>query len=103
MSPEWNATATGEAGNGEMHGMVDIILCPAGPGPAPRLGCSKYWGYTSQWNLLDYPALVFPVTKVDVTADSWPEDYVALSEEDKFNHNKCKDRRKDCFADTNVY
>ena len=91
MSPEWNATATGEADNGEMQGMVDVILCPAGPGPAPRLDCSRYWSYTSQWNLLDYPALVFPVTRVDVTVDSWPEDYAAINEQDKFNHDMCKD------------
>ncbi|CAK5277956.1 unnamed protein product [Mycena citricolor] len=39
---------------------VDLVLCPVGPTPAPVLGTSKYLGYTSVWNLLDYPALVFP-------------------------------------------
>lgn len=69
--------------------MVDVILCPAGPGPAPRLDCSKYWCYTSQWNLLDYPALVFPATKVDAAVDMWPKDYSPLNEQDKFNHDLC--------------
>lgn len=42
--------------------MVDVILCPVGPGAAPPVDNAKYWGYTSQWNLLDYPSLVFPVS-----------------------------------------
>lgn len=52
----WNAT-----GNADGSDMVDVILCPVGPGAAPPLDQAQYWGYTSQWNLLDYPALVFPV------------------------------------------
>ncbi|EPS42229.1 hypothetical protein H072_3933 [Dactylellina haptotyla CBS 200.50] len=43
---------------------IDVLLCPVGPGVAPRLGTAKYWGYTSLWNLLDYPAAVFPVSQV---------------------------------------
>nr|AGN92219.1 LolN [Epichloe coenophiala] len=50
----WNDTAKGGSGQ------VDVILCPAGPGAAPKLNTSRYWGYTAQWNLLDYPAVVFP-------------------------------------------
>jgi amidase len=45
----WNATG------------ADVLLCPVGPGAAPPLNGARYWGYTSQWNLLDYPAVVFPV------------------------------------------
>ena len=70
--------------------MVDVILCPAGPGPAPRLDCSKYWSYTSQWNLLDYPALVFPAAKVDAAVDRWPRDYEPMNEQDEYNRNMCK-------------
>ncbi|KAF3150202.1 hypothetical protein TWF594_010082 [Orbilia oligospora] len=43
---------------------IDVLLCPVGPGVAPRLNTAKYWGYTSLWNLVDYPAVVFPVGKV---------------------------------------
>ncbi|KAJ6542091.1 amidase signature domain-containing protein [Mycena vulgaris] len=39
---------------------VDVVLCPVGPGSAPPLGTAKYWGYTSVWNFVDYPAAVFP-------------------------------------------
>jgi len=31
-----------------------------GPTPAPKLGTAKYWNYTSFWNLVNYPAAVFP-------------------------------------------
>lgn len=66
--------------------MVDVILCPVGPGPAPRLGTSKYWSYTSVWNLLDWPALVFPATTVDATKDAaQPAPDPLLSEKDREN------------------
>ncbi len=66
----WNATATGRnEDTGELEGLMDVILCPAGPGVAPCHNTAKYWGYTSQWNLLDYPAVVFPVTKSDKNLD----------------------------------
>ena len=79
----WNATA-------EEGGMVDIILCPVGPGVAPKLDCARYWGYTSQWNLLDYPALVFPVggDRVCVEKDGvsgYPSDYTPRNESDAYN------------------
>lgn len=68
----------------EMHAgrKIDVILCPAAPGPAPKLGTSKYWSYTSVWNLLDYPGAVFPVTEVqtsDVRSDYKPK---SASEQD---------------------
>ena len=67
-----------------------MILCPTGPGLAPPLDSSKYWGYTSQWNLLDYPALVFPVTTMDPDLDPQDQDYVPRNEQDKFNQSLCK-------------
>jgi len=65
--------------------MVDVILSPVGPGAAPKLGTSKWWGYTSQWNLLDYPALVFPVDQVSLDKDSERVDYEPRNERDQFN------------------
>ena len=87
----WNATAThmaeGAVGKRAGSGEVDVILCPAGPGVAPKLGTSKYWGYTSQWNLLNCPALVFPVGKVDLVKDSKEEDFKPMSTQDQENHD----------------
>ncbi|EXJ95962.1 hypothetical protein A1O1_01087 [Capronia coronata CBS 617.96] len=65
---------------------VDVILCPVGPGAAPPLNHARYWGYTSQWNLLDYPAMVFPVTQVDPALDQPEKDYTPLNAQDEWNH-----------------
>jgi len=66
--------------------MVDAILCPAGPGAAPPHGNAKYWNYTSQWNLLEYPGAVFPATFVDQKLDGKDTSYVPENERDKFNY-----------------
>ena len=84
----WNMTGS-EPGDEITTDMVDVILCPVGPGAAPPLDHAKYWGYTSQWNLLDYPALVFPVTKVDPTIDTAEEGYTPRNEKDRFNYELC--------------
>jgi len=81
----WNSTATAVGPNGELEGMVDVILSPVGPGAAPKIDTAKWWGYTSQWNLLDYPALVFPVDQVDVAKDGAKVVYEPRNDKDKFN------------------
>jgi amidase len=81
----WNSTATSTGPNGELEGMVDVILCPVGPGAAPKIDTAKWWGYTSQWNLLDYPALVFPVDKVNVEKDSVKVEYEPRNEKNRYN------------------
>ncbi|EPX70952.1 acetamidase [Schizosaccharomyces octosporus yFS286] len=69
---------------------VDFLLCPAGPGPAPKLGEAKYWTYTSVWNLLDLPSAVFPVTKVDTTLDVKDESYKPMNDDDAFQYHTYK-------------
>ncbi|KAF8471893.1 amidase signature domain-containing protein [Kalaharituber pfeilii] len=43
---------------------VDVILCPLAPCAASLHDTSKYFGYTSAWNLLDYSTITFPVGRV---------------------------------------
>ena len=76
----WNDTAASDG-----HA-VDVILCPVGPGAAMPLNHSRYWNYTSQWNLLDYPALVFPVTYVDQEKDKAEKTYQPTNAQDEWNH-----------------
>lgn len=64
---------------------IDALLCPVGPGVAPRHNTARYWNYTSQWNLLDYPGLVFPVATVDKELDFWCDDDEILGELDQDN------------------
>ncbi|VZH95843.1 unnamed protein product [Fusarium fujikuroi] len=74
----WSATATPTSRE------VDVILCPPSFGSAPPHEQSRYWGYTSQWNLLDYPGAVFPVTKVDPAVDVKDEGYLPKNDMDRF-------------------
>ncbi|KAI0429543.1 amidase signature domain-containing protein [Xylaria sp. FL1042] len=77
---------------------VDVILCPVGPGVAPKLETARYWGYTSQWNLLNYPAIVFPTgVKVGQTHNEgdntheYPADYQPMSPADEYNYGLWKE------------
>ncbi|PBP23166.1 acetamidase [Diplocarpon rosae] len=72
---------------------VDAILCPTGPGAAPPHGNAKYWSYTSQWNMLEYPGVVFPVTCVDQEVDIEETSYVPRNDQDKFNWELYKRER----------
>ncbi|KAK9447604.1 amidase signature domain-containing protein [Limtongia smithiae] len=74
----WN-----ESGKLDDH-PADVIICPAAPGVACLHGTAKYWAYTSQWNLLDYPGAVFPVTTVDQALDTPEVGYEPMNEQDKF-------------------
>ena len=92
---QWNGTAsnTTEEGHSDYgEGMVDVILCPVGPGVAPEIDHARYWGYTAQWNLLDYPACVFPVRKVDkgMAELGVEKDYIPMNVQDDTNHKACK-------------
>jgi amidase len=69
---------------------VDVILCPVGPGVAPKHNTAKYWGYTAQWNLLDYPAVSFPIGRVEKEKDGWEEGWEALTDVDRQNFELCE-------------
>ncbi|XBW35475.1 hypothetical protein QEN19_001048 [Hanseniaspora menglaensis] len=53
---------------------LDFILSPTYVAPAELPANSFYWGYTSFWNLLDYPNVIFPTgVYQDVEKDKFPE------------------------------
>ncbi|CAG8947674.1 unnamed protein product [Penicillium salamii] len=66
---------------------VDVVLAPVTPSTAPPLGAAPYWGYTAIWNLLQYPAIVFPASKF---MHGWNQ--LNLSDEDY--HPKNEKERK---------
>ncbi|EME50048.1 hypothetical protein DOTSEDRAFT_59191 [Dothistroma septosporum NZE10] len=93
----WNSINTGLPGpmsktsvvvgaEGVQDKMVDVILCPIGPGCAPLLDTARYWNYTSQWNLLDYPAIAFPTGLACRPGDEVEKDYRPRNEQDKYNY-----------------
>lgn len=57
-----NRTATGRP--------VDVILCPVAPTLAPPHDTTSWWGYSSHWNLLDLPAVVFPIGQYSASAET---------------------------------
>ncbi|GAA5864174.1 hypothetical protein JCM3774_001244 [Rhodotorula dairenensis] len=61
---------------------IDGLLVPPAPITACLPGNNRHVGYTTFFNLLDLPALVFPVTKVDPAKDVADADYKPLSEDD---------------------
>ena len=77
----WNNTSRDDSQE------VDVILCPAGPNAAPLHDTSKYWPYTSHWNLLDCPAVAFPVTFVDPVEDVKETDFKPMNDQDVRNHD----------------
>jgi len=62
---------------------VDVILCPTYVGAAAEHGTAHYWLYTSIWNLLDQPSVVFPSgLTVNPVADPVNENFTPLNEID---------------------
>ena len=49
---------------------IDVLLCPANASVASAHRESKYWGYSSVFNILDYSALTFPISVVK-ESDTW--------------------------------
>lgn len=52
---------------------VDVLLSPVLPHAAVPHRALRWVGYTKVWNLLDYPAISFPVDKVRKGVDSMPD------------------------------
>ncbi|KAF8753954.1 Amidase [Rhizoctonia solani] len=62
----WNASAA----RSEQGRAFDAVLCPVAPTLAPPHDTTRWWGYSSYWNLLDLPAVVFPSGK-PLDAATW--------------------------------
>lgn len=79
---------------------IDCILAPVGPSAAPLHNTAKWWGYTSVWNLLDYPAVVFPVTTVDLIKDQVEIDFKPRNILDEENYRLYKSPQ--CYANAPI-
>ncbi|KAJ3469772.1 hypothetical protein MRS44_003894 [Fusarium solani] len=63
---------------------IDVLICPVAPAAGTPHDVKPWWGYCSQWNLLDYPAGVIPVGKV-LPGDAYPANYQAANDLDQEN------------------
>ncbi|KAJ4485909.1 general amidase [Lentinula aciculospora] len=66
---------------------VDAIISPAAPYTATRHGQNKSGQYTMVWNVLDYSALVIPVSKVNPEIDRVKPPHEFLNADDKANYD----------------
>ncbi|KAF6524998.1 hypothetical protein HZS61_010793 [Fusarium oxysporum f. sp. conglutinans] len=69
---------------------IDALICPPAPGVGYPHDFNTYWGYTSLFNLIDYPAAILPIPGLKVSSEQDPLDleYVPLDTNpyDKPNH-----------------
>lgn len=87
----WNATANLTRD----HKPIDVILCPASCVQGTPHDVKPWWGYCSQWNLLDYPSGILPAGVVRAD-DKYPDDYHPINELDAENFKLCKCMRVYC-------
>lgn len=59
---------------------VDVVIGPAFVGPACAHDTAFYWTYTSLYNFVDYPGVVFPTPIRAETKESYASDYSPLSD-----------------------
>ncbi|KAL4871987.1 hypothetical protein BDV12DRAFT_183279 [Aspergillus spectabilis] len=78
---KWNA-ARSPSGK-----LVDVLLSPTMPHVAVPHRSKRWVGYTKIWNLLDYPAITFPVGEVKAEQDVLQQDYQPRNELDTWNWN----------------
>ncbi|KAH7012155.1 acetamidase [Microdochium trichocladiopsis] len=59
---------------------IDVLICPAYVGPACAHDTAFTWTYTSLYNFVDYPAVVFPTPIVTEVGEQYDPSYQPLSE-----------------------
>lgn len=82
----WNSTAD-KTKSGRP---VDALIAPVAPFAAARPMTFSYVGYSMFVNLLDYTAVVVPVTTASKDVDVWPEGAKARDDRDKTTFNSCE-------------
>ncbi|KAH8811149.1 amidase signature domain-containing protein [Xylogone sp. PMI_703] len=73
---------------------IDALVCPSAPTIGLPHDFNIYWGYTSLFNIFDYPSIILPIPNCRVSAEQDPMDsnYRPLSTNpyDISNHHMCK-------------
>ncbi|KAK5114038.1 hypothetical protein LTR85_010344 [Meristemomyces frigidus] len=52
---------------------IDCIICPCAPAAGVPHDFPLWWGYTTIWNLLDYPSVIMPVKDLKICAVADPK------------------------------
>ncbi|KAK3704177.1 hypothetical protein LTR37_014017 [Vermiconidia calcicola] len=64
---------------------MDCIICPCAPMAGVPNDFPVWWGYTTLWNLLDYPSIIMPVKKFKISAADDPKDMSYSSRDNPFD------------------
>lgn len=67
---------------------IDVLICPVHPGPAQPHNSTTSFTYTTQWTVLDYPCIAFPVTVVDQEKDVPETNYKPCGEVDSLYYHR---------------
>jgi amidase len=89
---KWAETANATSSNEP----IDVLICPVSAVQGTAHDVRSWWGYCSQWNLLDYPGGVIPAGRV-LKTDAYPLDYEPVNGLDKENMDLCKTVGLICF------
>ncbi|KAH3663521.1 hypothetical protein OGAPHI_004922 [Ogataea philodendri] len=66
---------------------IDFILSPTYASVAAKPETIHYWGYTSLWNILDFPNVIFPTgLRCDPSLDAPDKSYQPRSELEKYEY-----------------
>ncbi|KAK7216282.1 hypothetical protein V2G26_004285 [Clonostachys chloroleuca] len=69
---------------------IDALICPPAPSAGIPHNFNIYWGYSSLFNLLDYPSVILPIPKFKIDAQKDPVDVhyrpLETNAYDKANH-----------------
>lgn len=72
----------------------DGIICPPNASASYPHDFPTWWGYTSLWNMLDYPAVTVPVKDFKISAEADPRDltYTPIDTNffDKITYDMCE-------------
>ena len=90
LSEWWNLSASLTSTGRPFDG----IICPTNPSASFPHNFPIWWGYTSLWNIVDYPATTLPLKNFRISAETDPKDSKYIPSEsnffDKMTHDMCK-------------
>ena len=65
---------------------IDCIMCPCAPMAGVPHDLPVWWGYTTIWNLLDYPSIIMPIKSFKINASDDPKDALYKPRDNPFDH-----------------
>ncbi|KAI1622023.1 amidase signature domain-containing protein [Exophiala viscosa] len=78
----WWSTSSSRTDSGRPF---DAIIAPVHPSTSYPHNFASWWGYTTIWNILDYPSLTIPIKKFKISPETDPKDLDYRPMDNKFD------------------